>query len=99
MKRSAGRVREIYLSGATSATYASVSTSPSPKCSWLSTRQSVRRAPSTRRLDFWSAFCERQRTEEDGECSRDPGAAGACPPGAGRHHCCAGLTATRADLG
>ena len=29
-----GRVRVIYLSRTTSATYASLSTSPSPKCSW-----------------------------------------------------------------
>jgi hypothetical protein len=42
VKRSAGRVSEVYPSTTTSATCASSSTSPWPGCSWPGTRQSVR---------------------------------------------------------
>ena len=61
VKRSAGRVSEVYPLRTTSATCASSSTSPWPGCSWPGTRQSAQSAPSRRRPGSWSASCERPK--------------------------------------
>ena len=82
-KRSAGRASEACPSTTSSATCASSSTSPSPGCSWPRTRPSRGRASSTRRPDSWNVSCKRRKTgATDGQRHRNPGAAGARPPGA-----------------
>ena len=99
VKPSAGRVSRACPSTTTCPTCASSSTSPWPGCSWPGTRQSVQSAPFRRRPGSWSACCGGGRRGEDGQRHRDPGAAGAGPPVARRHPCCAWVAATRGGAG
>ena len=86
VRRSPGRGSGACPSTTTSPTCASSSTSPWPGCSWPGTRQSVQGARSTRRPGSSSASCDAAEAGgEDGKRHRDPGAAGARPPGARRH--------------
>ena len=60
----------------------------------------ARRGRSSRRNETPGApAASGGRREAERERSGDRGAAGACPPGARRHACSAGLTATRTDVG